>query len=41
MMRPVCRTILLCATFFGLAASTDAQTYEKLYSFNGDSAGPA
>jgi uncharacterized repeat protein (TIGR03803 family) len=43
MMRPVFRTILLCAAFFGLAASTDAQTYQKLYSFPGglEGDGPA
>ena len=43
MMRPIFRTILLCATFLGLAASTDAQTYETLYSFPGglDGDGPA
>jgi uncharacterized repeat protein (TIGR03803 family) len=41
MTRPILRTILLLAALFGLAASTEAQTYEKLYSFTGTPDGAA
>ena len=41
MMRPILPTILLFAALFGPVASTEAQTYEKLYSFTGTPDGAA